>query len=86
MIGPENRDAAALLAAYRELDGQIAQLDTEIAGLRHKQALLIGLMRIAGLSYRSLAPLLGVSKSRVHQFTVEHGPVPGGSPHVHPVL
>jgi hypothetical protein len=67
---------APLLAAYRELDGQISQLDTEIAGLRHKQALLIGLMNSSGLSYRSLAPLLGISKSRVHQFTVEHGPVP----------
>lgn len=60
-------DAAGLLAAYHELSGQIAQHETEIAGLRHKQALLIGLMRNAGLTYRELAPMLGISKSRVQQ-------------------
>jgi DNA-directed RNA polymerase specialized sigma subunit len=65
----EQEDVAGLVAAYHLLSGQIAQHQIEIAGLRHKQALLMGLMHQSGLAYRQLAPMLGISKSRVHQLS-----------------
>jgi hypothetical protein len=64
-------EIGGLLAAYHELGRQIAQHEVEIAGLRHKQALLIGLMNDAGISYRTLGPMLGVSPSRAHQLRQE---------------
>jgi len=56
-----------LLSVYHQLGGRIAQHEVDIAGLRHEQALLIGRMHQEGVSYRALAPLLGISKSRVEQ-------------------
>ena len=52
---------------YHQLGSQIAQHETEIHGLRHKQALVIGLMHEQDMPYRTLAPMLGMSKSRVQQ-------------------
>lgn len=66
-------DVAVLLGMYHDLSRQIGQHETDIAGLRHKQAMLIGLMHKTGLSYRVLAPMLGISKSRVQQLEAEPG-------------
>jgi hypothetical protein len=67
MASQKISDAAVLVAAYHELSGQIYQHEIDIAGLRHKQAVLIGLMHSAGLTYRTLELMLGISRSRVHQ-------------------
>jgi hypothetical protein len=67
----DHRDVAVLIAMYHELGGRIAQHEIGIAGLRHEQAVLIGLMHKTGLAYRALAPMLGVSKSRVHQLDTD---------------
>jgi hypothetical protein len=61
------KDITVLLNAYHLKAAEIAQRETDIAGLRHEQALLVGLMHRDGVSFRALAPLLHISKSRVHQ-------------------
>lgn len=73
----QTQDAASLVAAYHQIGGQIAQHEIEIAGLRHKQALLIGLIHATGLTYRAVAPMLGISKSRAQQLDGAQPGFPG---------